>query len=97
MQDLKINFNSKFKLLTAKKGSIIIFLGQLWHQIGENTSNEDRWSIFCHYKRWWIKPSTDFTKCGEKIFKTLNYNQKKTFLVLIVSPLNLILKKNQEI
>ena len=44
------------------------------------------------------KTSTDFTKCGEKIFKTLNYNQKKkTFLVLIVSPLNLILKKNQEI
>ena len=37
VQDLKINFNSKFKLLTAKKGSIIIFLGQLWHQIGENT------------------------------------------------------------
>ena len=40
------------------------------------------------------KTPTDFTKCGEKIFKTLNYNQKN-FLVLIVSPLNLILKKSR--
>lgn len=82
----KINPDIKYKILAAKKGSIIIFLGQLWHQIGENTSNEDRWSIFSHYKRWWIKPSTDFTKCGEKIFKMLNYNQKKLFGFNCITP-----------
>ena len=40
----------------------------------------------------WIKPSTDFTNV--KIFKT-RIIIKKNFLVLIASPLNLILKKNQ--
>ena len=79
IQKFKKKINKKYKILTAKKGSIIFFVGQLWHQIGENFSGEDRWSIFCHYKRWWIKPSTDFTKCGEKIFKQLNLNQKKLF------------------
>lgn len=96
VQDLKINVNSKFKLLTAKKGSIIIFLAQLWHQIGENTSSEDRWAIFCHYKRWWIKPSTDFTKCGKKIFKMLNYNQKKLFGFNCIPPRFNLKKKSRK-
>ncbi len=91
----KIKSHNKFKILTAKKGSIIIFLAQLWHQIGENISNEDRWAIFCHYKRWWIKPSTDFTKCGEKIFKMLNYNQKKLFGFNCITPRFNLKKKSR--
>lgn len=66
-----------FKYLTAKRGSIIFFLGQTWHQIGENIDNKSRWGILCHYKRWWIKPSTDFTKCGSRIYKMLNNKQKE--------------------
>ena len=67
----------KSKSLVTKKGSVAILLGQLWHQVGRNKSNNSRWSIILHYKRWWMKTSTDFVKCGEKIFKTLNNKQKE--------------------
>ncbi len=70
---------NKFVYVEAPKGSIVIFLGQLWHQIGKNINNDRRWAILIHYKRWWIKPSTDFTKCGNKIFKLLNSKQKELF------------------
>ena len=45
-------------------------------QIGENISGGRRWSILSHYKRWRIKPTTDYTKCGRKIFDTLTEKQK---------------------
>lgn len=63
----------------APKGSIVIFLGQLWHQIGKNINSKRRWGILIHYKRWWIKPSTDFTKCGKNIYRLLNRKQKELF------------------
>lgn len=63
--------------LTAPRGSAGIFLGQTWHQIGKNNDNTRRWGLILHYKRWWIKPSYDFTQCGEKIFNQLNNIQKK--------------------
>ena len=65
----KINFLVKkiiISLCVAPKGSLSNILGQLWHQIGKNFNNDRRWAILIHYKRWWIKPSTDFTKCGTK-------------------------------
>jgi ectoine hydroxylase-related dioxygenase (phytanoyl-CoA dioxygenase family) len=70
----------------GKKGSIFFFLGQTWHQIGKNVTNNSRWGILCHYKRWWIKPSTDYTKCGAKIYSKLNQNQKKLFGFNSISP-----------
>lgn len=63
----------------GKKGSIFFFLGQTWHQIGKNVNGNSRWSILCHYKRWWIKPGKDFTKCGATFYNKLNQNQKKLF------------------
>ena len=72
--------------MKAKKGSIGFILGQTWHQIGRNINNKSRWSIIIHYKRWWIKPSTDFTKCGKTIFNKLNSNQKKLFGFTSISP-----------
>ena len=65
-----------FKHIIAPQGSIAFVLGHTWHSIGKNINNVDRWSILLHYKRWWIKPSTDYTKCGEKIFNNLNSEQK---------------------
>lgn len=70
----------------AKSGSVIIFLGQSWHQIGKNINGESRWSILCHYKKWWIKPSTDFTACGKKIFDNLDKKQKELFGFTSISP-----------
>ena len=79
-----IKRNSKF--VEAKKGSAIFFLGHTWHQIGKNINSKKRWGILCHYKRWWIKPSTDWTKCGPKIFKLLNKTQKELFGFTSISP-----------
>lgn len=84
------NYKKKIKKKSfdcvAKKGSIIFFLGQTWHQIGKNNTQKKRWGILCHYKRWWIKPSTDWTKCGPKIFKKLNQKQKELFGFTSISP-----------
>lgn len=83
----QINVNKKkFEIINAKKGSLVFFLGQTWHKIGENLNNEDRWGILLHYKRWWIKPATNFTKCGNKIFKMLNAKQKKILGFNSISP-----------
>ena len=78
--------NKKYTLLNAKKGSVGFILGQTWHQIGENITTDSRWSIIIHYKRWWIKPSTDFTKCGTAIFNKLNPMQKKLLGFTSISP-----------
>ena len=87
-QNIKLNQKKlkKIKNIKAKKGSIVFFLGHLWHQIGKNENSLDRWGILCHYKRWWIKPSTDFTKCGKKIFKMLTEDQKRIFGFNSISP-----------
>ena len=76
----------KFKFVEAPRGSVVFFLGQTWHQIGKNQDDASRWGILCHYKRWWIKPSTDFTKCGPKVFKMLNNKQKELFGFNSISP-----------
>lgn len=78
--------NKKYNYVEAKKGAAIFFLGQTWHQIGKNIDSTKRWGILCHYKRWWIKPSTDWTKCGPKIFNLLNKRQKDLFGFTSISP-----------
>ena len=75
-----------FKFAEAPKGSCIFVLGQTWHQIGRNINLNDRWGIIIHYKRWWIKPSTNYTKCGKKIFNKLNTKQKELFGFSSISP-----------
>lgn len=81
-----ISLNKKYIYLSAKKGSIVFLLGHTWHQIGDCINNESRWAILNHYKRWWIKPTTDFTKCGKKIFNSLNLNQKVLLGFSSISP-----------
>ena len=76
----------KSKTLNIKQGSLVFFLGHTWHKIGENLNGKDRWGILLHYKRWWIKPATNFTKCGEKIFKMLNNRQKRILGFSSISP-----------
>ena len=68
-----------FKFVEAPLGSCVFVPGQTWHQIGKNINSKDRWGIIIHYKRWWIKPSTDYTKCGSKFFNNLNLKQKELF------------------
>jgi len=68
-----------FKSIETRAGSIIFLPGQTWHQIGKNLNGNKRWAIIIHYKLWWIKPSVNYTECGEKIFNSLNEQQKKLF------------------
>ena len=85
-KNYSFRIRQKYEYAEAPKGSIIFFLGQTWHQIGRNVSSTSRWGIFNHYKRWWIKPATDFTKCGSRIFRMLNEKQKEIFGFNSISP-----------
>ena len=87
-QDKNYNKYSKkkFKYIEAPAGSCVFLLGQTWHQIGRNINSKDRWGIIIHYKKWWIKPSTNYTKCGNNIFKKLNNKQKELFGFNSISP-----------
>lgn len=78
-------FNN-YKSIKTQAGSIIFLTGQTWHQIGKNISGEKRWAIIIHYKKWWIKPSLNFTLCGKKFFSYLNSYQKKLFGFTSISP-----------
>lgn len=93
----KKNIKKKFKYVESNKGSIVFFLGQTWHQIGKNINSDSRWGLLCHYKKWWIKPSTDFTKCGKTIFRMLNSVQKELFGFTSISPKFNFKKKNRKL
>ena len=60
-QTHRVNYDLYKNTIKFKKGSLIIFLGQTWHQLGKNLTGEKRWGILYHLKRWWIKPSTNYS------------------------------------
>ncbi len=63
-------------VIEAPRGSVFLFLAQLWHDVGTNTSGERRWGITAYYSEWWVKPYCDFTRCGPEIFSQLTTRQK---------------------
>lgn len=66
------------KILTGKKGSVIIFDAATWHGSAKKTSNEDRWGMIFSYSRWFLKPSFDYNyNTPLKIFKKMNREQKE--------------------
>ncbi len=64
-------------VLSAPRGTLVMFLGQTWHQVGLNEDNSRRWGLILQYRRWWMKTSFDNTQCGEEIFNKLNDRQKR--------------------
>jgi len=73
----KVNFKKYKKVqIEAKRGSLIIFLGQTWHQLGLNISGERRWGILFHFRRWWLKPSKNYIYFFKKKFTKLSKIQK---------------------
>ena len=73
----KVNFKRYKKItLEAKKGSLIIFLGQTWHQLGLNITGERRWGILFHFTRWWLKPAKNYLYYFKKKFHKLSKIQK---------------------
>ncbi len=63
----------------AKAGDVIIFLGQTWHDVAPNFTQDKRWGILAYYHRWWVKPSFDYSQCGPELFKKLSPQQKSLF------------------
>ena len=73
--------------VTIRKGSAIIFNGNLWHGGAENTTEESRWGVALGYARWFIKPSFDFMQnTPEYIYSSLNETQKKLLGFDLTSP-----------
>ena len=70
----KIN---NLKFINAKRGSILIFNGNLWHGGSAKYNLNSRWALVLGYARWFIKPSFDFMKnTPRKIYNKLNKKQK---------------------
>lgn len=45
----------EFEIISAKKGSLVIFDTALWHRIGP-VSSKSRWGVFNTYGPWFMKP-----------------------------------------
>lgn len=64
--------------VTAKKGSVLIFNGALWHGSSKKLNDESRWAIILGYGRWFIKPSFDFSKnIPNNIYRELSEDRLK--------------------
>jgi ectoine hydroxylase-related dioxygenase (phytanoyl-CoA dioxygenase family) len=66
------------KVLTAPKGSVIIYNGALWHGSSEKITAGDRWAIILTYARWFFKTSFDHSQnTPASLFKKMSDSQKE--------------------
>jgi len=66
------------KLITGKKGSVLILDASVWHGSSKKISHDTRWGMIYSYSRWFLKPSFDFNfNTPEKIYKKMNNSQKE--------------------
>ena len=90
----KRNANYKHKVLSLKKGNMIIFDSGLWHKGGEST-NKSRWTIFNYYGPWWMKPYYSFDQMlGKNKLKNLNTDLKKMLHYYSKPPKNSRIRAN---
>jgi ectoine hydroxylase-related dioxygenase (phytanoyl-CoA dioxygenase family) len=72
--------NKKIKnkiYINAKKGSVLVFNGNLWHGGSSKFNDKSRWALLLGYARWFIKPTNDYMKNTPiKIFNKLTSAQK---------------------
>lgn len=47
-------------LITAKRGSVLVFDASLWHGGSAKETVEDRWGLIVGYQRWFLKPAFDY-------------------------------------
>jgi ectoine hydroxylase-related dioxygenase (phytanoyl-CoA dioxygenase family) len=78
----------KYKLMTGKRGSMIIMDTGVWHKGGEPTE-KSRWSLYSYYSPWFVKPYYDYTKMiGEKKLKKMKKNVRKLLHYNSSPPIN---------
>jgi len=74
-------------LISAKKGSAIIFNANLWHGGGPNFNGNRRWALALGYARWFIKPAFDYIKNTPKeIYDQLTSEQKSLLGFDLIAP-----------
>ena len=87
-------YEKKKKLMTGKRGSIIIFDGGMWHKGGEPTKNR-RWSMFSYYGPWFVKPFFRFPEMlGKKFGKNTTKEMRRLFHYNSTPPLNEDISRN---
>ena len=65
-------------MITAKKGSVLIFNTSLWHGSSKKNDDSSRWAVLLGYYRWFLKPSYDYLQNTPKsIYKKLSKSQKQ--------------------
>ncbi len=70
----------------AKKGSVLIFNGALWHGGGKKQNDASRWAVIPSYGRWFIKPAFNFSEnIPAHIFEQLT-DERKALLGLNSCP-----------
>ena len=82
------NAKVKKKLyIKAKKGSVLIFNGCLWHGASKKNTDGSRWALVLGYARWFMKPSFDYMfNTPIKLFKKLKKSQKALLGFDLVPP-----------
>ena len=66
------------KILTSKKGAVIIINASVWHGSSEKFTNQERYGMIFSYSRWFLKPTFDHTKNTPlKVYKKLTDFQKE--------------------
>lgn len=81
-------YENEQKQMIAKRGSIIVFDGGIWHK-GGPPSNYRRWSMFTYYGPWFVKPYYRFPEMlGEDFGKKTSKELRRLFHYNSTPPLN---------
>ena len=72
------HYNYKCEQIIAKAGTIAIIDTGLWHKASDNLSKKNRWSLFCYYGPWFMKPYYNFPEMlGNNFKRKINYKLQK--------------------
>lgn len=84
----RYGYENEQENMIAKRGSIVIFDGGIWHK-GGPPSSKRRWSMFSYYGPWFVKPYFRFPEMlGEDFGKKTSKELRRLFHYNSTPPLN---------
>lgn len=90
----RTGYDTEAKLMSGKRGSIILFDGGIWHKGGEPTENR-RWSMFSYYGPWFVKPYFRFPEMlGEEFGNNTTKELRRLFHYNSTPPLHEDIRRN---
>ncbi len=76
-------------LVTAPRGSVLIFDASLWHGSSYKHNDDERWALTLGYARWFRKPAYDFMQnIPQEIFENLTDKQKELIGLKLIPPVD---------